>query len=312
MKNVLYACNDVFAEQTIISIVSLLRHNAYPIKIWIVSDHISEQNKTLIEQQAALCRAELQFLDMEDVLSGVSLSGESRHPKTIYAKLFADHLIPADRVLYLDSDTVIQGDISSLWERDMSEELIAGVQMPYAPEIKLQLQLKEKSPYICDGIVLLNLDLWKKHNIRSKCIRHIEKFSGFPPMLSEGTINYVCEGKIGILPPEFNLMPHMLFYRENQIAKLFKAASYYSAEAICTAKKEPKIIHYVNELYNRPWNDPCDHPWKGAYRRIRDELFGPKAYIQRDISFHTKITKLLYRMLPFSIYTALYRWKNHI
>lgn len=310
VKNVVYACNDSYVEQTLISIISLLKHNDYFIKIWIVSDGISETNKKLIASQIFGYNAELNFFDIEEILKDVHIVSGFRHPKTIYVKLFLEEKIDADKLLYLDSDTVINGDLSPLWQRDMKKELVAGVQMPYSPSIKAKMKIKTNSPYLCDGVVMLNLNLWREHQIGTQCRQYISACNGIPQMQSEGTLNYVCQDYIGVLEPKYNVMPQMLFYKESQIDKLFRAEYYYLEEELREARNQPVIVHFVKELYNRPWCEPCNHPLKLLYRNERRKLFGEKQYVKEDISFHTKLTKVLYYILPFKIYAELYHLKQ--
>lgn len=312
MNHVVYACNDNYIEQTLISMASLLRHNREPYKIWIISDRIREQNRALLKASAAPYGAECEFLELEQVLEGVPLAGSSRHPHTVYAKLFLENRIDAERVLYLDSDTVVTGSLKELWNRSMDQELAAGVQMPYSPRLKARMGIRAGDPYLCDGVVLLHLKKWREQQVGEQCRAYIREQNGQPLMLSEQTLNYVCQGKLGILEPKYNLMSSMIAYSAGQICCLFgaDAASYYSEQQLEEARKHPVLIHYLNELYNRPWLEPCDHPYREIYRQERRELLGERPYPRREQSRNTRITRLLRRALPFPVFAALYHWKH--
>lgn len=310
MRDIVYACDNNYIEQTIVSMVSLLKKNCYPIQFWIVSDHITEENQRIIQDKTSSYQRKITFLNVDDVLDGVEIASGERHPKTVYTKLFLETIIGAERILYLDSDTVVNGSLEELWKRDMSRELAAGVQMPYSVKVKSGMDIAETSPYLCDGIVLLNLQLWRMLEIGAKCKSYISEHEGQPPMLSEGTLNYVCQGYIGVLKPEYNLMPSMILYTREQIEKLFKMEGYYSEQELDAARKYPIIIHYINELYNRPWLEPCDHPYKMFYREEYKELFGECPYQFQRISKNTRMTRLLRKTLPFFVFSRLYHLKH--
>lgn len=311
-RTIVYACDNNYIEQTIISMISLLKNNHYPIDFWVISDGLFNEHRELLLNKTAGYKRTVQFLDIEAVLNGVLLAGEGRHPRTIYAKLFLDKWINTDRVLYLDSDTVITGELEELWNRDMKKELVAGVQMPYSKKLKVDMNLNPVAPYICDGIVLFNLQLWRESNSAQRCKEYIVSYHGCPPMQSEGTLNYVCQGQVGVLQPCYNLMPQMLFYAANQIQRLFRPEYYYRETEIMEARKKPIIIHFINELYNRPWFEPCDHPYKEVYRKIEIELFGRHTHKKQNISKRTRLTKRLFFLLPFSVFEVIYQIKHKI
>lgn len=310
MINLLYACNDNYVHQTIISMISALKHNN-GIKFYLVADDISEDNRQLITNRLQYYDAQVEMLELQSYITQMNLNISGRHPKTIYAKLVIAECIQAERILYLDSDTVVMGSLQELWERDMSEEYAAGVLMPYSSKIKAKSDLGEKSLYICDGVVLINLDKWRKDRITEKCLAYISKADGSPYMMSEGTINAVCEGYIGVLAPQYNLMSSMIVYSAEEIVKLFQCTStYYNEQSLEAARDNPIIIHFLNELYNRPWYKPCDHPYKNAYLELARKEFPECAPEFHPMSFKTRGTRWLRRVLPFSLFVYLYQMKN--
>ena len=204
-------------------------------------------------------------------------------------------------------------DTEPLFQREMKQEAAAGVLMHYGSKVKQRMQIEEKTPYICDGVVLLNLDLWRAKQISEKCIQHIKDRNGKPPMLSESTLNAVCKGNIGVLEPRYNLMPTMLMYNKKEIVRLYRSDHYYHDESLlCEAVQRPAIIHYMNELYNRPWFEPCDHPYRDVYRRLEAEVFGGNQIVDQPLSKHTRLTVWLRKHLPFWVFAALYHLKNRV
>lgn len=312
MKHIVYSCDNNYVEQTIISIISMIKHNNSLIKVWIISDNISVVNKKIIMDKVLDYQIDLEFLDIGAVLGDIYLEEQTHHPKTIYAKLFLEQIINEDRLLYLDSDTVINDDLDDLWERDMEQELIAGVQMPYSDEIKKTINMDVLSPYLCDGVIMLNLDLWRKHSIGRRCKDFIIQHRGNPPMMSEGTLNFVCQNRIGVLHPKYNLMPSMLMYSSHQIKKLFCVNIYYDDAEILEAQAYPVVIHFIKELYNRPWLEPCDHPFKHLYRNERIKVFGDIPYKVQKLGLNTRCTRILKRILPFNVFAELYHLKKSL
>lgn len=313
MINVVYACNDAYVRQTIVSMVSVVKHNQ-EVKIYLIADNISEANKQMVRHQLERYGQVVHIVDIETVLPGeLHLNEEDRHPRTIYAKLFLDHIVIEKRVLYLDSDVLVEGSLKPLFERNMKHELVAGVLMPYSQKVKAGINAPIRQPYICDGVVLFNMEFWRNEYKLKECVDYIDSYDGNPPMLSEGTLNHICENMIGVLEPRYNLMPSMLMYTLKQMRQLFKADYYYRDEvSMEAAKMNPVCIHFMNELYNRPWIEPCDHPMKAKYRDLEFEILDDNRYEEQKVSMHTQFTKWLFRILPFPFFCILYHMKNQL
>lgn len=309
---VVYACDNAYVRQTLVSMVSLIRHNQN-LRIYLIEDGLSHESQELMVRIIGEYGQEICFVDIKEVLPEMQLDEKDRHPKTIYAKLFLNNIIQEEKALYLDSDVLVEGELESLFLRDMDRELVAGVLMPYSRKIKARAHAPLGRPYICDGVVLFNLKLWSAMNVSDKCHEYIVQHEGCPPMLSEGTLNHVCGDMIGVLEPKNNLMPSMLAYDLKQITQLFKADFYYSDKEVFEyAKKKPVIIHFMDELYNRPWFEPCSHPLKQRYLDMENLLFGNVEKIRRPISRKTRTTVWMGKHLPFAAFSFLYHLKNRL
>lgn len=291
--------------------VSLIKHNS-KVKIYLISDNVSLDNIKLMKCTLEKYKQNVKVIHADNVIKNLNLNQKDRHPRTIYAKLFLDTIIEEPKFLYLDSDTIITGSLEKLYQRNMDGEIVAGVLMPYSKKIKNDSNLNFDDRYICDGVVLFNMRRWKKENLSEACKCYINKYDGNPPMQSEGTLNYVCRDGIGILKPRYNVMPSMLMYTGGQIRKLFKSTVYYQDKEIEEIKKEYKIIHFMNELYERPWFIPSRHPLKEEYLEIEKEVFGGKTINPSVISKHTLLTAWLAGHLPFAIFLKLYHFKNRM
>lgn len=266
--HVAYACDENYIEQTMVSMASLMEHNqTHKIVIYLIESKIGRESLQkichLVEQykQSFICIA------LDDLLKGIDLTLDERHPKTIYAKLFLDQVCEADRILYLDSDTVITSSLEELWKMDFQDAYIAGVAMPYTTDIKRKLGLTSEMDYFCDGIVLINLKVWRNKQVAEQCREYIMRQKGNPYMLSEGVINTVAGEYRITLPPKYNLMSTFLLWNAKQIKELFDVSHFYTQEQIEQARKNPVIIHYLNELYIRPWYRNSDHPYRDEYMK---------------------------------------------
>lgn len=306
--HVAYACDENYIEQTMVSMASLMEHNqTHKIVIYLIESEIGRESLQkichLVEQykQSFICIA------LDDLLKGIDLTLDERHPKTIYAKLFLDQVCEADRILYLDSDTVITSSLEELWNMDFQDAYIAGVAMPYTTDIKRKLGLTSEMDYFCDGIVLINLKVWRNKQVAEQCREYIMRQKGNPYMLSEGVINAVAGEYRITLPPKYNLMSTFLLWNAKQIKELFDVSYFYTQEQIEQARKNPVIIHYLNELYIRPWYRKSDHPYRDEYMKWREKIGWDMPMESGIRSVRTKGVIVLNKVLPFSWLCRIYR-----
>ena len=306
--HIAYACNDRYVEQTMISMASIFENNRQNnIEIYLLEDHISEQYLKKIKDIALCYEQIVKIVSLDEVMDGFELEGDEYHPRTIYAKLFLDKVCQADRILYLDSDTVVCDSLIPLWKMDLNDYYIAGVKMPYSDQIKKRLKIENDVPYLCDGIMMLNLQAWRENKLREKCMAFIRESSNSPYMLSEGTVNYVSQNHIKVLPPKYNLMSSMIMWDAEQIEQLFLANDYYANDDIQEARKEPVVIHYLNELYIRPWYANTDHPYKDIYWTYRKKINILEEMPIGSIGLKTRILRFMNWLLPFTLFKIIYQ-----
>ena len=154
---------------------------------------------------------------------------------TYYRFLIQDMQIESNRVLYLDSDIVINGNISSLFDGvDMDGYYVAAVENTNFDRHE-ELMMNRHSNYFNAGIMLINLSLWKKEDIKTKAIDFVRNHPEAVRWLDQCALNAVIDGKWLPLPPEYNLQTSFFEKKIN--------VNTFTTEALEYAKQNPKIVH---------------------------------------------------------------------
>ena len=132
--NVAYHSSNSYCPVLGTSIVSLLENNKSfdSIRIFVIEEKISEQNKDKLKAMVDSYGREIVFIPMPDVNKTQNLGLKAVRSDWIfnsYCRLFLDQILPedVDRVLYLDSDVLILGDLQELWNIDLEGKCVAGV-----------------------------------------------------------------------------------------------------------------------------------------------------------------------------------------
>ena len=120
---IFYACDNAFVKFTMVSLRSMMENAAKDRKYQI---HILHTDIEAATQQAVLRMQNEQFSVIFDDVTSYLQSISSQMPirdyysKTTYYRLFIAEMFPElNKAIYIDSDTVVQGDISEFFDFDI-------------------------------------------------------------------------------------------------------------------------------------------------------------------------------------------------
>ena len=270
MMNIVYACDDNFAWLTGISILSLYENNRdiQDLDVWLISDGISNKNKRLIEEMAdgygrKVTIVEKPELDLPD------LSYDDRWSASTFTRLYLADILPKeiDKVLYVDGDTIVRGSIAPICETDPGDNVICGVRDCISRSYKKNIGLDEEDIYVNAGVIIMNLRELRKLDMSGVIETFVARYGRYITYPDQDLLNSVFRGRIGELPPEFNVMTIATTYSRREIEILRRPTCYYPAEILRQAADDPVIVHFTtNMLTVRPWYSNASHPFTGEFR----------------------------------------------
>lgn len=278
--NVAYCSSDLFSEVCAVSIVSLFENNKHfrEINVFVVDDEITEKNKNRILKMADQYGRNVQFIPLpnpsefyKDERFTIKSLGHT------YARMILGDIIPQDveRIISLDSDTMVLGKLDELWNTDLKEHPIAGVDdcMGAIALVKTQ-HLKPDAIHCNAGMYLINLSTWRSENWTDQFYQYIKGLFDKHIALGgyeEEVITKVVGERMMILPPKNNLMTleQVLTYKE--LLRFRQPKKYYAEEEIEEAKDHPVITHTTNFFYvkKRIFEENSDHPMRPQYEKYR-------------------------------------------
>jgi len=197
-----------------------------------------------------------------------------------YYRLFIASLFPEyDKVVYLDCDLVLLGDVSELYNTELGDNIIAAGPEQFVQntkEFRLYAETAlgvDPDGYVNAGVLVMNLRQFRKCRIEEKFVKLITEYDFDLLDPDQAYLNYLCLGKIHILPNGWNKEPMPLS---------------------CEGKKN--IVHYA--LYKKPWqyDDVIDGDsfWKYAklspfYDEIckRRQNFGEEEKREKERTAHS-------------------------
>lgn len=277
---IVYCSSDLFSEVCAVSIVSLFENNknAADIVVYIIEDHISERNKARLLSISNEYGRRIEFIPMQppsDFYQDKRFTFDS--VGRTYGRMILGDVLPLEihKVLSLDSDTIVLGNIEELWNYDVQGAPIAGVDdcMGKVAMVKTQ-HLKEDTPHCNAGMYLVNLDVWREENWTKLFERYIRNLFDRGISLGgyeEEVITHTLSERFFLLPPKFNVMTLELVLSYKEMLFFRQPIHYYTEKEIKQAIQSPVITHTTNFFYirKRIFEKNSDHPMREKYEEYR-------------------------------------------
>ncbi len=178
------------------------------------------------------------------------------YPRAIYLRLLLGDLLPADihRILYLDCDTLCCDNITPLFNTPLEDKVLGAVpdQACDDTEHRLTIGLDDSSNYYNSGVLLINLEQWRKVHAGQTIAQLLQLKGKDYPYPDQDAINILYSQHIQPLPFRYNTQylffchPHLMRMRDNMKPLAIEAS------------RHPAIIHFQSEI--KPWMQGCDHP----------------------------------------------------
>ncbi|ADW71446.1 glycosyltransferase family 8 protein [Granulicella tundricola] len=176
-----------------------------------------------------------------------------------YLRLFMTEFVDLaiDKLLYLDCDMVVCGNIQSLWETDLSVSSLAAVPEPYAGQAALGF--KAGDPYFNGGTLLINLKLWRAENLLEQFLRYANLHAEHLLAHDQDILNGVLRGRIIALSYRWNFHAPYADCSPGQLR--------IGAREFAQIRKLPAIVHFVGSA--KPWSFDEEPHYKDLYWRAR-------------------------------------------
>lgn len=243
--HVAFCVNDAYIPYIAVTLKSIGENNRDDkVVVYVLSDYISQEHKNLMEVVASPYPNMILYTQIVD-------DGALRDLKdtwTVYTwyRVLLTHYLPDDvhRILYLDADTIVVGNLRELFFWDMSDKAIACVVDPesFNSETYRRLKYEPSKKYVCAGVMLMNLDYWRKNDLSRTIIEWGYQHNDIIRFPDQDTINYLCRDSKIVLPLRFGIMG--CFFKKD----VFFRKPYTHELRDCI--ECPVIIHYAGQA---PW-----------------------------------------------------------
>jgi len=222
----------------------------------------------------------------ESKLEGVKFRKNRPLTKAAYYRILLPEILSPDidKVLYLDCDIIVLGNVKELYEIELHNFALAACQdaSPYTNLHRRQLGLDLKGKAFCSGLMIINLDYWRKTGAEEKLIEYSKRERDKVYLHDQDSLNYVFKNQWYALPYKWGVSPLSIAVLDNS-QKYFDYIEYAF---------EPGIIHYASPA--KPWFDVWTPQRKYYIKYLKLSGFSnvKMSHVNTSFRFQTWISNL--------------------
>lgn len=278
MMNIALGFDCNFAAYAATTIKSILLHNKN-VKFYLMHDNLKDSDIKKISSIIDSHNENYEWIDMSNEFNNL-FTGNWKS-KTLYFPIKLPTVCKDERILFLDADTFVLGDLSEFYNQNLdSYYLAAANDYGMLSDLKSNniLNLGDKAlaiqeyfnnelgwdenemlKYFNSGMLLMNLKLMRENKVEEQMIESLKhKIFAFP---DQDCINYTCHNHVKIVEPKYNFM--VIF---KSTWKRLDDKYKQNVQAYRTEKERPLIIHYLL----KPWRKPNGKlPFAKEYNRVK-------------------------------------------
>ena len=237
---VFYACDDNFVKYTVVSLQSMKEHASRDQKycIHVLHTNISKEMQDVMYAMQDE-QFQIRFDDVTDYLKSISdkLPLRDYYSRTTYFRLFIAEMFPEyEKAIYIDSDTVVLGDIADLYAYDLGDNYVGAAREQamvqtdvYGTYVEKVLGI-DRNAYFNAGLLVINCEQFRKQRVLDQFIELLHVYN-FVVTQDEDYLNLICKGQVFWLPQQWN-------------TEVFGNID-YPEESIC-------VLHYI--MVSKPWH----------------------------------------------------------
>ena len=237
---VFFATDDNYAPFLAVTFKSILDNASkdFSYKFYVLTTNLSSSYEKRIKEFESE-DVKIEFIFLKETIEKIKAKFHLRDYYSIetYYRFFIANMFPQyDKVLYCDCDVIVLGDIAELYNHNIDNYLVGACPEEVMAEVKVFGDYVEQAldvdceKYFNAGVMLMNLDGFRKENIEEKFFDMLQKYT-FRVTQDEDYLNVLCKGKVKLFHLGWN-------------KTAFKNEKFND--------KDLKLIHY--KIHWKPWH----------------------------------------------------------
>ena len=234
--------DQAYQEQVSTTIKSILYYNKN-VKIYVFNQGLSDEWFRDFNELAEQLDSELVNVSLDQVTISPEWLTQDHISSAAYARYFIPQFVVEERVLYLDSDLVVNRDLQPLFDIPLEGKLVAAV--------------GDAGGYgFNSGVLLIDNRAWKEKQLQETFIKETDRIMGL-----------VQSGQMEDFNGDQTVLNHVLAQDWLPLDKIYNlqvghdlVAFYSGWNGHFELDQEPLIIHYTT--FRKPWNSEVSYRYR--------------------------------------------------
>lgn len=275
---IFFACDENFVKYMIVTLRSVMDHASrdFEYRVYVLNTGISRERQESVEAMADEDFSVL-FIDVTSYLKSMKdkLPLRDYYSMTTYYRLFIAEMYPEyDKVIYLDSDVIVLGDISEFYGYDLQGYYVGAVkdQLDVFGRYVEQVVGVDRDQYFNAGVLLMNCQALRDTDFLARFVELINTYT-FIVAQDQDYLNVICKDKVRWLPVSWNIE---------------------ASSKLSVSEDEILLIHF--NMTAKPWKyEDCvlgEHFWEYAKKTsvyeeicgVRDSLTEEEQELDAEVS----------------------------
>ncbi len=294
------------------------------LEVYLLDNGISSRSWDLLQQSIDGLPIQIRRISPPiDLVADLQISHHISH--TAYLRLLADRWLPTDldRVVYLDSDLIVQESLCGLWAESLGNAAVLAVPDIACPFVDAKLgceNFRNAAPYLASmmpirnyrelgidgrrhyfnsGVMVMNLDRWRQERLGETLLECLRQNREHVWCWDQYALNVVMHDRWRALPMRWNSGSHIYEYPSTRNSPI-------AVESYLEMIERPAIVHFTSEF--KPWTFESIHPGRELYFAALDRTawrnwrpqklsFSVGRWWQRQAVHWTKQCTISYRKL---------------
>lgn len=231
------SADNNYAPFVATTMASILDYTKSFIEFYILDAGISAQNKEKITSlKNKFNNFSIEFIELDPEKCFENFSTSLHLSISTYNRLMIPVLKPnLNKILYLDVDVVVLGEIAELYNVDLENYALGAAwdksRVLYNTDTKEPLELSDNYKYFNAGILLMDVQKWRQEDIVKKLFEIQKKYADKILHVDETLLNKYFDGNYKIFDIAWN---------------------YTDYDVVNSPEVQPMIRHFCTPM--KPWN----------------------------------------------------------
>ena len=268
------AFDENYIVQVYVLLTSIFYNNRKnDVVLHVIASGVNNSEKEEIEKFVQDNNSAIFFYEIDEEYFGNHFYTNDVYSVATYYRLFFPSLLnpEIDKLLYLDSDTIVIGDLKELYNINIGKFPI-GVASDPCLDVRHELGIHTCEDYFNAGVMLIDNKNWREQNVSENAIKYLRDYPEKIKLVDQDALNATLIGKWFKIDRKYNY------------TWLFEYLQVPTKELL----KDKIIVHYITP--KKPWHSLTRNKFRYLYHHYLK--LSPKSHEKKYTDFEWSLKNI--------------------